>query len=278
MKYETSFGLIAFCLMLSLNSFAKNGLHVQFPNLFIEEPTASVNNGWGKFLIGAVVEPLTISSSNINFVYIDESPSRDNLLAEIDLKSGTQSYGLVIGMEFSNPSGFTWSFDGTFSTDGDNNLSGANLGFGYRIRTGKLFLIPMVKGGIGNGNFKLGEIKNNDAFIQVNDTEFFSEEVVVKLRDQYAYVAPELNLFIPIKDKWGIQLSGSYKYAFNRGERLSFRGYLDINNDDSAKEFEDISASNVFLSVDGQRVVEQANLMEFGGFKAQFSLVFFAGR
>jgi len=265
------------CLIFSTVS-ANNELTQQYPNLFLKEEVKDLNNGWGKFYIGAVIEPLGIGSSDITFAYRDESPSGDNLIADIDLASSNQAYGLVVGMEFSSPSGFTWSLDGTFSTSNKNNLSGANLGLGWRFRVGKPFIQTMLKSGIGNGNFKLGNIQNNDEFIEVNDTQFYSDEVTVQLRHQYAYLAPELSVFVPVKDTWGLQFSGSYKFAFNRGERISFRGHEDVEETITAKANEELSEQNVFLLVDNIRITDEANLMEFGGFKAQITLVFFSGR
>lgn len=239
----------------------------------------SLSNGWGKFYIGATVEPLSISSTNIQFTYIDESPTVDPLVANVDLNSGKIAYGLNLGMEFSYPSGITWSFDGTFTTNAGNNLSGANLGLGYRIKlSGRFFLVPVANVGIGNGNFKLGDIQNISTYIQVNETQFYSKEVQVKLRDQYGYVAPGLNLFVPVNDKWGIQLGGSYKYAFNRGEKISFKGYLDAEESERAKDKETLSENNVFFYVDGERIRSEAKLIDFGGLKGQVSLVIFVGR
>ncbi|MCO6493231.1 MAG: hypothetical protein J5I98_32725 [Phaeodactylibacter sp.] len=239
----------------------------------------SLANGWGKFYIGATVEPLAISSTDIQFTYIDESPSVDPLVADVSLNSGKIAYGLNVGMEFSYPSGITWSFDGTFTTNAGNNLSGANLGLGYRFKlSDRFFVIPVANAGIGNGNFKLGDIQNISTYIQVNETQFYSKEVNVKLRDQYGYVAPGLNVFIPVNNKWGIQFGGSYKYAFNRGEKISFRGYSDSDESERAKDQEKLSEDNVHFYLDGQRIRREAKLIDFGGFKGQASVVFFVGR
>lgn len=267
-KFSTTF---TFTVLFSL--FTLLGLSQSTGNL------PSLSNGWTKFYIGATVEPLSISSTNIQFTYIDESPTVDPLVATVELSSGQIAYGLNIGIEYSYNSGITWNFDGTFTTNSGNNLSGANLGLGYRFNLSeRLFVTPMVKIGLGNGNFKLGDIQNISSYIQVNDTQFYSEEVKVKLRDQYGYVAPGLQLFLPIGDKWGIQASGSYKYGFNRGEKISFKGYGDTEMSESAKAKEDISADNVFFYLDGERIRNEAQLIDFGGFKGEISLVFFAGR
>ena len=236
----------------------------------------SFTAGWTSLIIGATFEPLQVTETNLNLTYIDESPVPESLVADLEIQESKQVYGLNIGLEFSSPGGFTWNFDGTFTTNKGNNLSGFNLGFGHRFTFGNVHVIPMLKGGIGNGNFRLGKIKNQSTYIKVNDKEFYSDEVDVKLRDRYGYVGPELNVFVPVKENWGLRLTGAYKFAFSRGEKLSFKGKSGEGT--TLKEKEELSEDNVFLYVNDKRIEEEAVLMDFGGFKAQISLVFNLGK
>jgi len=236
-------------------------------------------NGWGGYFVNFMVEPLSMPSSNIQFTYFDESPTVDPLIADININSAQRAYGVSLGLEFSHLSGITWNVGGSFTTMSGNNLATFNLGMGYRISLwDKFFLVPMASVGFGNGNFELGSITNISSYVQVNDTQFFSEQVDVKLRDRYGYVAPGLNIVVPVSKKVSIRVGVNYKYAFNRGEEIRFRGYTDSAESESAREDEKLSEDNVYFYLEGERIKDEAQLMEFGGVAGHIGVIVFGGR
>lgn len=236
-------------------------------------------NGWGSYFISFMAEPLSMPATNIQFTYYDESPSVDPLVADININSAQLAYGVNLGLEFSHLSGLTWNVGGSFTTRSGNNLSTFKVGMGYRVSLwDKFFLIPIANVGFGNGNFELGDITNISNYIQVNDTQFFSEEVNVKLRDMYGYVAPGLNVVVPINKKIGIRAGVSYKYVFNRGEEIRFKGYTDSGETESAREDEKLSEDNVYFYLGGERIRNEAQLIDFGGAAGHIGIIVFGGR
>lgn len=224
-----------------------------------------------KFYFGLSNEPFGLTKGELTGWIVDDSPSQDWLLVDIDLANSKRATGLHAGVEYIYKSNFTWNADINFSFNKSGRMFGGNLGFGYRIGKEKVHIIPMLKMGLGNGNFKLGDIQNEDVYIQIDETQFFGDEVEARLKDLYAYVAPELNVFFALNDHAGLQISAGYKLAKNRKSKIEFSGTNEEDTSDT--EFRSLGHSQNQLSLSGKKLTEESKLIDFKGISFKVSFV-----
>ncbi len=217
--------------------------------------------GWRIFgTIG--VRPMKLSSSNIFFAYVDESPSRDNMTADIDLKETVMAASIKVGAEYEVPAHiyfkvlFDFFFNQGFGFAGD-------FGMGYNVRGPKFRFRPLLMFSVGNAGLKLGDLYQNDLYIEVNRTRFYSESVGVRVSNRFFALSPQLEFAVPVGVS-GIEIrfGGGYQAVITEGTpSLVFTG-RDIY-DEAARATESITANNVYLEMDGRRIVSP--ILEVGG-------------
>ena len=244
--------------MITLHSFGSPGSTVGSSNGI---------DGLSVFLnVGA--RPFKLASSDIYFRYVDESPSMDNMVADIDLKESLFSTSFQLGAQYEMPQGifFKLLLDGYL---GQTKGLSANLGIGYSIGKKKFHFRPQVQFSYGGHGLKLGDLFQNDVYIEVNGTQFYSESVAVKLKSRHFVFTPQVEIVFDVADNFEILAGGGYNVAISDGNPfLQFSG--DDRGEESVSETESISVSNVFLRYNGE--VVSSNFIELNG--AAFHLGF----
>lgn len=226
-----------------------------------------------RFYFGLHSETFKLTEGNLWGWIVDDSPSQDWLMVDLDLAATERARGFHFGLEYSYPNHFVWNADLAFSFNSEGRMFGGNLGFGYELKKQKFQVIPMLKLGMGNGNFKLGDIQNEDLFIQINDTQFYGDEVEARLKDLYAYVAPEINFSYALNEKIDIRLTAGYKLANNRKPIIEFNGITDVEESDYEKDTRDLNHSKNQLSLEGVPLNENSKLAKFQGAYFKVSIV-----
>ncbi len=195
------------------------------------------------------VKLVNVEKRKIDFWYIDESPSMDNISRHIDLKG---DYSIDIGIRWTsrNSRVVNWLFGGQgyfgalggLALEGGLIITGKNKNKSFRFEPE----VNFVGGYCWKG---IGEISNNDIYIQVNDTKFQDHtNVNVKMENWYVGIKPGLNISFKLKNNRYLGIRGSYQYS-SRSSSIGFSG-----KDDSAKstsDTESLSEPNVGFYVDG---------------------------
>ena len=126
-----------------------------------------------------------------------------------------------------------------------------NSGFFYRSDgTGNVKLQPEMSLIIGYSSKSMGEIENNDVYIQVNETKFQDyTNVNVALRNVYFGIKPGISFTINTGVDKELGFGINYQLTVKSG-KISFSGTDDAGN--AASDSEKLSENNVGFYVDGK--------------------------
>lgn len=196
------------------------------------------------------VAPLTVSKTELGFAYVDESPSQDNISKVIDLKEANIGVVGQIGLEWESTSKWLQRVQYQFGKSRQSGMSsilfGIGKGFGEKSR-----FVTSVDLTIGSSYLKLGDIYQNDVYIEVNRKKFYSDKVAIKFRNYFVGLTPQISYSFPLSDALDLRFTGGYSYAFHTKSGLVFKGKDEHGKKVKAKER--LSADNVGFYIDGDR-------------------------
>ena len=196
------------------------------------------------------VAPLTVTKTALDFAYTDESPSQDYIESLINLKGGKIGVVGQIGLEWESTSQWIQRVQYQFGISRQSGMSsflfGIGKGFGKESR-----FAASVDVTIGSSYLKLGDIVQNDVYIEVNKKKFYSDEVAIKFRNYFVGFTPQLSYSFPLSNALDLRFTGGYSYAFHTKSGLVFKGRSQNNKKVKAKE--KLTAPNVELYVEGER-------------------------
>jgi hypothetical protein len=186
---------------------------------------------------------------DITLIYVDESPSRDNLNSTVTVE-GNQAY--LLGFRYQNNSDnatFRFLIDGQGYFGSINGLALA-LGGGLRLNDKGGFIIkPEISGVIGYGAKGIGTIQNNDIYIQVNDTKFQDyTNVNVAVENYFVGIKPGISFGFRTGHKSEIGIGAYYQISWKSGS-ITFSGKDDSGQ--SASDSEKLTEQNVGFFVNG---------------------------
>lgn len=221
-------------------------------------------------MANAGIMPLIVKAANINFAYVDESPSRDNLRNTIDLTEAQFAPGGQIGFEFSTDKFFMLRTQYHLAKSNQAGFSGFLVGIGKGFGKRGRFATNLDLT-LGSAYLKLGQLVQNDVYIQVNSSTFYSKTVDIKFRNYFAALTPHISYDLGIGKGMNLRLAAGYSYSFNTKSRLIFKGK--DANEKREKASEELSASNVNFRVGGVRQTE-VNLFRFEGLYATVGFLY----
>lgn len=213
-------------------------------NLVAQDMDLSLNLG---------MTPSTTSPGDLYFSYVDESPSQDNLQSERTIEQSKRAFtiGGTIGFKLESNAYFRFGLEGMLG-----KISGFefNFGGGYEVYNNDKFNIkPLLMFSYGSAGLKLGDIYQNDVYIEVNRTQFYSESVAVRLDRTHFIAHPEVEFGMPVSSSTEITLNVGYQIPLSiKTSKLIFSGQDENGQDVTAKE--SIFASNVYLSLNGHQI------------------------
>ncbi|MDX2305655.1 MAG: hypothetical protein NW226_22805 [Microscillaceae bacterium] len=229
------------------------------------------------YLLGGV-QPISTDGSNMSLSYIDESPSQDNLSVTKIIEEGNSGLGANLGVEFGNYKG--WHGELSLSAAfGKADRLGIDVGGGYNFSIGKRFVLRPVLGfSFGSAMFNMGDLNNNDLFIQINDTQFYDENVSVQLRAREYGLRPRADMLFRISNKINIRAYAAYFLGLGQGTPfLRFSGSNDGSGESTTLvEKENITESNVTFSIGDQQTTKLP--IDFDGFQFGLGLSFNLGK
>jgi hypothetical protein len=181
--------------------------------------------------------------------YVDESPSRDNIFANID-PVGKFNADLSIRIQeilkgrkfhfFADIQGYLGSVLGL----------AVNAGYVYnKNNENKWKILPELAGSLGFSRRGIGDIANNDLYIQVNEIRFADNtNVFVGVNNIHLGLKPGLSISCKLGNENRIGIRANYQISYKIG-KLSFSGTGQDGNPESASE--SLDANNVGFYVDG---------------------------
>ncbi len=248
MKYVIFYGLF---VLFSINVIAQDsGTHVYLDN----------NTGWS-LTVGLNLQPLNVDESSVDFRYVDESPSMDNIQSYFSLNSRKRSFGLNLGVEADLSNRLLAGLSLDLVRSSEASLFGVDLGIGYPMGKNNFFFIPRAALTLGTGSVKLGDINNNDVYIQVNDTKFYSQTVATRYKRGFLGGKFGAGIAVGVTPNVDLTLNAGYKLAIATSENLTFTGK--DQEDQSQTELEPLSQNNIYLNING--VQSDINALSFMG-------------
>jgi len=211
-----------------------------FANFLNAQPKISISGG---------VKLINSESSSTTLMYVDESPSRDNIYKDID-PIGNLAINVNVRWQDDSPDkDFRLFLEGQGYLGSINGLA-FNAGYIYSGKSqGKVRIQPEMSAILGYCSKGVGIIENNDVYIQVNETQFQNyTDVSVALRNAYLGIKPGLSFVFKTGANSEFGLGVNYQLSVKAGF-VSFSGTGQDGN--SASNFEFLSESNVGFYVNG---------------------------
>ena len=219
---------------------------------------SQAQDGGSSFYLAIGNKGVSLDETNIEFSFVDNSPSMDNLSTDVDLEAFSNPFTVNIG--FLSPLSDAFVFKSQLDGFTENNFFGVSLelGVGYVLfgndrvtLTGDIFL------GYTYTSLKLGKINNNALFIQINDREFFDPSLNVRLVDGVFTYHPNLTGIINVAGPISVIGQIGYVGVFvDDKPEIRFAGL-------TAAENVSIDDENATLTVNG--TTTQDSLIDFGG-------------
>jgi hypothetical protein len=202
------------------------------------------------FSFAGGVKLMKADTREVTLWYIDESPSMDNLYKTVE-QTGNMAINFNLRLQDnSTNSTFHFFIEGQGYIGSMNGMA-LNTGLFYRSDgSASVKLQPEMSLILGYSSKSIGEIENNDVYIQVNDTKFQDyTNVNVALRNFYYGIKPGLSFTITTANDNEFGIGINYQLSLKSG-KISFTGKGDDGN--SAADSEKLSESNVGFYVDNK--------------------------
>jgi hypothetical protein len=216
-------------------------------------------------------------SGDIQFAFVDESPSQDLISTSFSIESVhrpivLQPYysaitekgtlvNLILSLGFSSDVRTYNSYFGLLKRLHPEKEDKLNVSLGARV-------------GMGRAQVYMGDIYQNDLFIQINRTRTFEDYLEVFYRERQITAAPVISLDKCLASGYYLKITAGYYYPFisNTGEAI-FKG--DQSLDDPFNEAVSLKKPNILLAFDGSE--RYKNIFNQRGFFATvgfgFSLI-----
>jgi len=215
------------------------------------------------------MSPVKTNEGEFFIGYVDESPSEDTLIETIHLDEKNSGLSIAMDIDYLFESNFYFKIGGEYLTNSPVSSFELNLGLGYQMGSDKLRFRPGVNFAMGSAGVKLGDLYQNDVYIEVNGTQFYSDAVSIKLSRTHFNLEPNIELGLPVSDNLEIFGNLSYHLALSTGSnKLVFSGQDEAGQDVEAEE--SITAPNVYLSLNGNRVT--SNFIDVDGIGFQIGI------
>ncbi len=191
--------------------------------------------------LGGGPRTLAAEEGSIEFSFVDDSPSMDNLQSSTPVEDNYNSIGIQFGFMWGRYNGMSYDLNLDFSK---NTIFELSVGYTMTMAKGyNTFSIrPSINGGLGAYGFDLGDLENNGLFIQIGEKQFFGDFLNTRLNSSVATWGPRLDFFTNIGEHLGIILKVNYDIASS--------GNLDINFSDPSSGEDQVTFSPISLKED----------------------------
>lgn len=214
----------------------------------------------------AGVKSIRTDAATLFFQYVDESPSRDNITENFDMPSSMYSGSLRLGAEyeFETPFFVKLQLEGYLAKISGYSIYG---GIGYAIKNKKksFSVRPQLLVSSGLTILPLGNIYQNDLYIEVNGTQFYSNSVSTSLRSRYLLLIPQLEFGAKVSDNLELRFSAEIPVPISKGDPYVYFSGADRTNI-QVEATESITVPNMNLYLDNEPLRSQNINFTFPGF------------
>lgn len=225
---------------------------------------------------------LNTDAGTILTSFIDDSPSMDNFNSTFEVEDSYVQAALNFGYKGGRYRGTSHDYliDVTLGTKNYTVKAAYSWGWNFltKFKNSDLIIRPAIQGLIANTIFNLGELKNNDVYIQVGDKLYYERELDVELRAQSATIAPRLDFTYVFADRWDFYLKAAYDIPtgnINPTLELTVPEELRTSNSPSDSSF-DIDGDNPMVTYEGRTLTELP--YKTGGLRVTFGVSFLWNR
>lgn len=224
-----------------------------------EQGTPMTNLTGFSIFIEAGVKPLRTDQENLSFYYVDESPSRDNISADFTMPSSMYSASLRLGAEYEFPTPFFIKLqaEGYLAKISGFSIDGG-VGYAFKNKKKTFAVRPQLLISSGLTTLSLGDIYQNDLYIQVNSTTFYSNTVATSLRSRYLLLIPQLELANKLSDNLELRYSVELPVPISKGDPYVYFSGKDYSNN-QVDATESVNASNMSIYL-GDRPLKTQNI------------------
>jgi hypothetical protein len=196
------------------------------------------------FHIESGVIPIGISTGTLDFAY--KSADFANVTAESKIDfvgKNTSRYTSFLFEWQTKRNLIIRTLANTGSNGKDVDLSNFGLGLGYAFGGERLQIFPFVDYGFGEAKLDLGSIKNKYQYLTINEKEFNSSTVQMKLSKNYTLLRPSIGFNLNIVKWVSLRANVGYSIAsFKKFDPINFSGTIEQYNKETAK-YENVSQS-----------------------------------
>jgi hypothetical protein len=202
---------------------------------------------------------LNTDPGTISTTFVDDSPSMDSFNSTFEVEDGYTQFGVNLGYKFGRYRGLSHDVLFDFTTSRSHTFKAAySIGwnFLYELGNGNLIVRPALQGFVSNTLFALGNLKNNAAYIQIDDRQYYEAELEVRLRSQSASISPRLDFTYVVADRVDVFMKFAFDLsANNTNPKLVIGVPDDLLTDDSPNESElDIDGDNPLVTYNGEKL------------------------
>ena len=244
---------IRFLFLLLLCSFALQSISAQQvkKSLYLQK-YRSPFLGFGPRFINT--DPGTIATT-----FVDDSPSMDRFNSNFDVEDSYFQVGVQLGYKFGRYRGLSHDILLDFGTSRNYQIFfGYSIGWNFLLDVnGKNLLIrPALQGFAMNQVFQLGQIENNAAFIQIDDRQYFEEELDIELRADIVSIAPRLDITYVFAERFDVFCKFAFDIAAdNTNARMEIDVPADLQTADSpGVSTLDIDGDNPLVLYNGEKL------------------------
>lgn len=218
-------------------------------------------NIYSGYYLGIGSRSTNLEESLMWLNYVDESPSMDSFLGEKAIKE--QKYGISFdfGIQMGNLKGYHFELGGSGIT-GSVNFLAFHTAYGYNFSLGaskKIIFRPVLGIEFGRAKAPLGDIINNDLYIRVNDSDFYSDDVSIKIISNQGTVKPRFDFAFPFQKAEGysmLTITAGYSYnIYSNSPMIKFSGTDENNETLYAKE--NLDESNIDFRLNNIRSTDK---------------------
>ena len=238
------------------------------------DTTAASSDTYTGIYVGTRWLPLRTQSGVVALDYTDHSPSKDNFTATRPVKASNYAFNLDIGVEGGRRNGphVELLLGGSW---GETLVRFyAQFGYGRNFsltKNGAVTVRPVLNVSYGNVRYKLGDMFQNDEFIQVDGKRFYSEKVGVAAVTNPLVLLPRLDVPIRLTRKIQLKLHGGYHLTLRQGDMaLRFTG--EDADDEMISAREAATSDHVNLRVNDRETTHMP--VKLDGFTFGAGLVF----
>jgi len=209
-----------------------------------------------QLLVGfnAGVSSLRSPATTLFFEFVDESPSQDYIQTSYTLVSDHKPIVIKPYISYIAPTGLTWDTQLEFGFAPQARTTSIHTGLLKRLgKRTEDQLITKVGAFIGCGSAKLdlGQIYQNDLYIQINGHKYYENSLDVAYRERQWTFTPQIQFEKVIAKKTFLRINAGYRLPLSYSvSDVVFKGEEDTNGERHQEEVS-LNKRNIALTLDG---------------------------